>query len=186
MKRLYLLLALIPFALTAQTKNLVKCEDKSSYWVIKSKGKIFTIHLHGDVAPGDVPELMNVEEMALHYNLLDKSAYLKKGGGSNDAAVLTRFIKGEEKVLGDKMKPVYKILKLPSGKPFLLWHHDWHGTEEMVEQQVHATIVLGEAIIWLSAPKFTGQDIAQIEAFLTETIGSVKAVKSVKDLCGQK
>lgn len=174
---------LLLFAASSAGQSLVKCEDKSSFWVIKSKGKIFTIHLHGDVAPGDVPELVNVEETALHYNLLDKSGYLKKGSGSSDPAVLTRFIKGEEKVLGEKMKPTYKILKLPSGKPYLLWHHDWHGTEEAVEQQVHATIILGETIVWLSAPKFTGQDIAKIEAFLMETIANVKVVKSVKDLC---
>jgi hypothetical protein len=173
-------------AVNSAAQSLVKCEDKSTFWVIKKSSKTFAIHLHGDVAPSDVPELINIEDYALHYNLLSKSAYLKKGGGGSDTAVLTRFIKGEEKFLTDKkMTPEYAFHKLPSGKTFLLWHHDWHGTEVEVEQQVHATIILDEMVIWLSSPKYMGQDLAKVEAFLTETIANVKSVKSKEGLCGK-
>lgn len=173
------------FTLGVAGQNLIKCDDGSAYWILKGKGKTFAAHLRGDLAESEIPKLMNVEETALHYNILNKSDYAEKGKSSSDAAILTRFIKGEEKFLGEKMKPVYEIRKLSSGKSFLLWHHDWHGSDEYVEQQVHATIILDETIVWLSSPLFTGQDLDKIEAFMAETIANVKLVKSTKGLCGK-
>ncbi|MGQ2981958.1 hypothetical protein [Flavobacterium sp.] len=184
MPRIFLYSLMLLFAGTLSAQNLVKCTDGSSFWIMKGKGKKFAVQLRGDLAESDVPELLNVEETALHYNILNKSEYVKTGGKS-DAAVLTKFIKKEGKFLGDAMKPEYQLKKLPSGKTFLLWHHDWKGTDEYVEQQVHATIILDGMIIWLSSPKFTGQEISKVEVFLTETIANVKSVKSTnaKELC---
>ncbi len=172
------------FSATVAGQNLVKCDDGISFWILKGKGKTFTVKLHGDVAPGSIPQLMNIEDTGLHYNIINKSDYIKKGSGGSDAAVLTRFIKGEEKFLGDKMKPEYAMKKLASGKNCLLWHHNWHGADEATEQQVHVTIVLGDAIVWLSAPKFIGQDLAKVQSFLLDTIATLKIVKDTKGLCG--
>lgn len=173
------------FATALSAQNLIKCDDGSSYWVLKGKGKLFTVKLHGDVAPGNIPQLLNIEETGLHYNILNKSEYLKKGAGGSDAAILTRFIQGEQKFLGEKRKPEYALKKLPSGKNCLIWHHDWFGADEATEQQVHVTIILNDTIVWLSAPKFVGQDLAKIESFLLETIATLKVIKDTKGLCAR-
>ena len=185
MKRLYTLFCVILFIITASAQNLIKCDDGSSYWILKDKGKMFALHLRGDIAQANIPQLLNIEETGLHYNILNKSEYLKKGGGGSDAAVLTRFIQGEEKFLCEKMKPEYELKKLPSGKNCLLWHHDWFGADEATEQQVHITIILNDAIVWLSAPKFVGQDRTKIESFLLETIATLRSIKDTKGLCGK-
>jgi hypothetical protein len=185
MKRLCLLYLLLLSAIPLLAQNLIKCDDGSSYWVLKGKGKLFTVKLHGDVAPGNIPQLLNIEETGLHYNILNKSEYQKKGAGGSDAAVLTRFVQGEQKFLGDKRKPEYALKKLPSGKNCLLWHHDWFGADEATEQQVHVTVVLNDVIIWLSAPKFVGQDRDKIESFLLETIATLRVIKDTKGLCAR-
>ncbi|WP_294818957.1 hypothetical protein [uncultured Flavobacterium sp.] len=185
MVRITLCCMALLFAISMPAQDIVKCEGGTSFWIIKGKGKKFAVQLRGDIAGSGLPELINIDESSLHYKILSKSEYIKKGAGKSDAALLTRFIKGEEAFLGEKMKPGYQLKKLPSGKTFLLWHHDWFGSDEAVEQQVHATIIIDQEIIWLSCPKFVGQERSKVEALISAAIAKIKRIKDIKELCSK-
>lgn len=167
---------------TAAGQGVVRCDDGRIFWVITGNNRGFALPLEGDVSETN-DDLINVEDKALHYYILDAKNYYNADGKNTDADILERFIKGEMDGLElEGLEPVKELRSRQDGESFLLWRHNWTSGNQ-VDTQVHATIVLSDTVIWLTCPKFIDMELAGVEAFVIKCIENLKEIENAEGLC---
>lgn len=191
MKLIVLFLKLFILACTTNSasQSLVKCEGRLSYWVIPDNDSYHAIRLNGDTDLSVQPEILNVNEKALQYILLDKEQYVIKAKENNDQNILLRYTDGEAIHLRDKFRvrsldTHSEIIAFHSGKTAVFWYFKLpEGKNKEVTAQLFADIIIGDRIFGLGTPLFAGDDFEAAKVFLLEAIDTVSTVKNTDNLC---
>lgn len=186
---LFLKLLIVVCTTNSTSQSLVKCEGRQSYWVIPDGDSYYAIRLNGDTDLSVQPEILNVNEKALQYILLDKEQYVIKSKENNDQNILLRYTDREKIRLYDKFRvrslDIYsEIITFHSGKTAVFWHFKLpEGKNKQVTAQLFADIIIGDRIFGLGTPLFAGEDFDGAKVFLLETIDTVSTVKDPDSLC---
>lgn len=186
---LFLKIAVAVFTINATPQSLVECSDKTSYWVIPDDNCYYTIKLKGDIGLSRQHDILNVNEKALQYVLLDKNRYSVKD--SNDESVLLKYTAIEAAYLRGKFSaPSLNIntetITLSSGKSAILWYFELpEGKNTAIVAQIFASTVLGNKIFGLGSPLFSGEDFDTLRLFLLDALNDTAAVISPNMLCKQ-
>lgn len=186
---LFLKIAMVLFTINTTPQSLVKCSDRTSYWVIPDDNYYYTIKLHGDIGLSHQHDVLNVNEKALQYVLLDKNPYSVKD--SNDESILLKYTEGETTYLRGKFNAPslninIEMITLSSGKSAILWYFDLpEGKNTAVVAQIFVSTVLGNKIFGLGSPLFSGEDFDTLRLFLLDALNDTAAVVSPDMLCKQ-
>jgi hypothetical protein len=188
---LFLKIAVVVLTTNATAQSLVKCNDKIAYWVINDASYHYAVRLQGDIDLSKQPDILNVNEKALQYVLLDKNRYLHKDVKNDDESLLLRYIDGEKDPLLNKfnvksLEAGREMIILSSGKTAVLWHFMLpEGKNKEVKAQLFADMVIGERIFGLGVPLFAGEDFDTARIFLLNALDTTETVKNPEALCYQ-
>lgn len=177
------------FSPNCASQSLIKCNDRQAYWAIPDNNIYYTIRLEGDIDLSSQPDILNVNERALQYILLEKEQYILKNGENNDESILIRYTEGEAAYLRNKYKSetldIYsEMIKFHSGKTAVFWYFKLpEGKNKEVTAQLFADIIIGERILGLGTPLFAGEDPEAAKIFLLQTIDTTNKVKNPDTLC---
>lgn len=187
---LFFKIAAIVFTTTTAAQSIIKCNDKITYWVIPDRNCNYTIKLKGDIDLSNQRDILNVDDKALQYTLLDKNRYTDANSENRDAAILSKYTAIESDYLQDKFNGEIEIFMemktLSTGKTVILWYFNLpKGKNKEVSAQLFADIVIGDRIFGLGTPLFTGQDFNTVRSFLLEAITTITKVKNTNALCNK-
>ncbi|MHA3789659.1 hypothetical protein ACX0HA_15725 [Flavobacterium hauense] len=177
--------ALLATNMAAQ--SLIKCSDKTSYWIIPDSKKNYAIKLTGDIDLSSQHDILNVNDMALQYTLISKQQY--SGKADNDKTILLSYIAGETDYLRSKFRQhsfdVYpEVLLLNSDKTAVFWYFYLPDDKNKeVKAQLFINTIEEETIFGLGAPLFTENEFDSVKSFLIETLSSLTTVKNPELLC---
>lgn len=186
---IYLLLLLTHFP-KSNAQSIIKCDHNTSFWLIEDNTINYAVELHGDIAKSKIPDLINIEDKALQYIILDKIHFIKEGENIEDSVVLSRYVAEESEYLSYLFPKPFnvetQIGTLPSGKHFLLW---WYkipeGRSKEVAAQVFVNVIEGEILFGLGSPQFIDLNLEDIKTFLINTIATLSIIKNKNSLCNQ-
>jgi hypothetical protein len=188
---LFLKIAVVVLTTNATAQSLVKCNDQIAYWVINDASHHYAVRLQGDIGLSKQPDILNVNEKALQYVLLDKNPYILKKGMNDDENVLLRYIDGEKNPLLNKfnvksLEAGREIIILSSGKTAVLWYFMLpEGKNKEVKAQLFADMVIGDRIFGLGVPLFVGENFEAARVFLLNALDGTETVKNPEALCFQ-
>jgi hypothetical protein len=174
---------------TVSAQEIITCEDDdTTYWVITNNNIHYSVSLHGDIAKSKTPDLLNVEDMALQYIILDKEGYTDKKEENTDISILVRYVSSEAEYLSGIFPDSFEIQtqtgKTASGKEFLLWQYKIpEGRSKEVISQFFVNTIIGDKIFGLGSPQFIDHNPDTIKKFLTSTLDTLAIVKNIDSLC---
>lgn len=186
---LFLKILMMVFATNCISQTLIKCKDRLAYWVIPDNQFHYSVKLTGDIDLSNHPEILNIDEKALQYVLLNKDTYIKKDENNDESTILLRYVAGETLYLRNKFNNQHldthnDIIKFDSGKIAIIWYFKMpEGKNKEVIAQLFADIVIDGRIFGLGTPLFAGQDFDALATFLLETIETIEKVKNPDILC---
>lgn len=176
----------LPSNLSAQ--YIIDCNNNTTFWVINDRGIQYSVKLHGDIAESKIPELLNVEDMALQYVLIDKKRFIEDKGDNTELSILKRYVEEETKYLSGKFPKPFEVLMeiytIPTGQKFLLWYYKLpEGKSKEVISQLFINTIIEDTIIGFGSPQFIDHDFEAIKNFLVETISTLNIIKDTNSLC---
>lgn len=181
-----LLLGFIPANLSAQ--YIIECSNDTTFWIINDRNTIYSVKLHGDIAESKIPELLNVEDMALQYVLLDKNQFMEDDGDNTELSILKRYVEEETKYLSGKFPKPFEVLTevytISTGKEFILWYYKLpEGKSKEVISQLFINTIIDNTIIGFGSPQFIDHDFETIKNFLVDTISTLSVIQDTNSLC---
>ena len=186
--KLILRIVMALFITNLPAQSLVKCNNSMAYWIIPDNDLLYAIALKGDVDLSENPDIININETALQYILLDKLNYLDKK--NDDEPLLLRYITTEQEHLRNFFAPrslliTSEIILLPSlGKNAVFWSFDLpEGKNNEVASQLFINIISENSIFGLSTPLFTDYDFNEAKRLLIDTLDSLHTIKNIESLC---
>lgn len=177
------------FTTNCASQSLIKCDGRFAYWVIPDGDFYYAVRLNGDIDLSAQSDILNVNEKALQYILLEKEQYVIKNKENNDQNILLRYTDGEAIHLRDRynvhtLETYSEIITFHSGKIAVFWYFKLpEGKNKEVTAQLFADIVLDDRIVGLGTPLFAGDDFDAAKVFLLETIDTIDKVKNPDTLC---
>lgn len=184
---LFLKIAAVVFTTNAAPQSLVRCNDKVTYWIIPDGNYFYTVKLKGDIDLSHQHDILNVDDKALQYILVDASLYMNKE--NDEESILVRYTTEEIIYLRSKFNTpslnVYKeIIHISSGKTAIIWYFELpEGKNKEVTAQLFANVLLGNRIFGLGSPLFAGEDFDAVRVFLTEGIATANINEQTESLC---
>lgn len=183
----FLRIAAITLTTNAAPQSLVRCNDKVTYWVIPDGNDYYTVKLKGDIDLSHQHDILNVDEKALQYILLDTSHYTTKK--NDDESILLSYLAEETIYLRSKFKNpslnVYEeIIPLNKEKKAVFWYFELpEGKNKEVTAQLFAHVIVGKRIFGLGSPLFAGEDFDALRVFLLEGIATANTTDQTETLC---
>lgn len=182
------LLSTLILSFKSNAQSIIKCDNNTSFWLITDNSINYTVKLYGDIAKSKMPDIINIEDKALQYIVLNKIHFIEKNGDSSDTSILSNYIAGETKYLLDKFPKPFdvemQISTLPSGRHFLLWWYKLpEGSSKEVVAQIFVNVIIGDILFGLGSPQFIDDDIKLIKDFLIDTIDTLSIVKNKNSIC---
>ncbi|PZR22002.1 MAG: hypothetical protein DI539_06505 [Flavobacterium psychrophilum] len=185
---LFLKMMMVLFTANLPAQRLVKCNDNTAYWVIPDNNLLYALTLKGDVDLSDNPEIINSNNTAIQYILLQKP--YATDSEKDDEALLTRHIESERQ----RLKKIFntpsltvdsKIIFLPKmGKKAVFWYFELpEGFNNEVVAQLFMHVVIGEKLFGLGTPLFKGYDFETALSLVINTLDSLTVIKNTESLC---
>ena len=176
---LWLVLPVIP----CFGQRIITCSQGEAFWYIPGETAI-AVPLQGDIAQGNRPELINIDDKAVQYAAVPKSKYTKTA----DIEILADFVGDEsaEVFLKNSQGIAMQLTetKLKTGKVALTWSFKAaESKNKNLESQVFIYTIIDDMIFGLGSPQFRGQKPDDIEKFLIDLISNTKVVESRDKLC---
>lgn len=169
-------------------QHIIDCNNNTTFWIITHRDIKYSVKLHGDIAESKIPELLNVEDMALQYVILDKKEFMQNECDDNDLSILKYYVEGEAKYLSNKFPKPFEvqmeIYTIPTGEKFLLWYYKLpEGKNKEVIAQIFISTIIDDTIIGFGSPQFIDHDFEDIKTFLVETISTLSVIRDINSLC---
>lgn len=178
---------LSPFYALSQT--LTKCSDGNVFWLIPDENSAhYAVKLRGDIDLSAQPDILNIDDKALQYILLDSRQYIEQGKDNSDKEILNRYVDGEAAYLrerfGENLEIYSELQTTPEGKAFILWRYLLpHGSNKEVTSLVFADIVMDTEIFGLGSPQFADMELTPIKNLLINAISTVFKTSGTESLC---
>lgn len=186
--KLILRIVMALFITNLPAQSLVKCNNSMVYWIIPDNDLLYAITLKGDIDLSENPDIININDTALQYILLDKSNYFDNK--NDDESVLLRYIATEKIHLQNifvtrSLIINSEIVSLPSlGKKAVFWSFDLpEGKNNEVASQLFINIISENSIFGLGTPLFTDYDFNEAKRLLIDTLDSLHTIKNIESLC---
>lgn len=186
--KLILRIVMVLFITNLPAQSLVKCNNNMAYWIIPDNDLLYAIALKGDVDLSENPDIININETALQYILLDKSNYLDKK--NDDEPLLLRYIATEQEHLRNifatrSLLITSEIILLPAlGKKAVFWSFDLpEGKNSEVVSQLFLNIVSEGNILGLGTPLFTDSDFSEAKKLLIDALETLHTIPNTESLC---
>jgi len=185
---LFLKIVFIVYTTYATPQSIIKCSNNTTYWIIPDNNYNYAIRLQGDIDLSNQYDILNIDDKALQYVLLDKVLYTDKNTKNSHTAILSEYVAMESDLLMAKFKGkthIHSEIKTTStGKTVILWHFTLpEGKDREVTAQLFADVIIGDKIFGLGAPLFAGQDLDSLKSFLMDAIATIDTVKNMNALC---
>ena len=110
------------FSAPISAQHIIDCNNNTTFWIINHHDIKYSVKLHGDIAESKIPELLNVEDMALQYVVLNKKEFIQNECDNSDLSMLKYYVEGETKYLSNKFPKPFEVqmevYTTPTGKKF--------------------------------------------------------------------
>jgi hypothetical protein len=187
---LLFMIAALLFPIPAASQSIIKCNEKVVFWIIPDNNIYYTVKLTGDIDLSPQEDVLNIDDKALQYILINKNIYNEADGDNSEQILLSRYVNGEDLYLHSIFTDLGDIdseyIDLPTGKKALLWCFTLpKGKNKEVIAQYFVNIIINDTIFGLGCPQFAEQDAKSTKQLLIKAIETVKTVTNTDDLCNK-
>ncbi|NQY07114.1 MAG: hypothetical protein HRT68_13235, partial [Flavobacteriaceae bacterium] len=159
-------------------QQIEKCDSTKSFWIIENKNINYTLKIIGNVASTERKNVISVNNNALQYLVVDKTNYIIEGKTKTELEILANYVSREVNYMSGQFKTKLEAqmqkAPLSSEKNVIVWWYKMpDGMNEQVDNQLFASIIIGDKIFGIASPQFRNQEFDDVKDFLMDVISTL-------------